>query len=141
MADLLDLGKEVFRWSEADVAFAKFSAGNDFGLQLVVISEKKPLTDRDFPARPDKAFPVIGIGLQLTCQQDFYASAKEVAGCRIARAEDLRLKTSAASIEACWEHPSVVENDEVAGPEETRKVAELTVRTSAGCDGKVEKAR
>ena len=155
VADVLDGGEEVVevlpdrRWGlsphvlgrEADVAFAEFSTGDDFCLQFVVFSEKQMLANRDLPSGPDQALPLIGIGLQLAGQEDFNAPAKKVARCGIMRTENLRLKTSAAAIQTRGKHPGVVEDDEVVGAEQVREIAELTIRKSARCGGKVKKAR
>ena len=77
----------------------------------------------------------------MASQEDFDASAKKVARRRILRAEHLRLKTSAATIEACGKHPGIVEDDEVTGTEKVGEVAELKVLEHAACGRKVEKAR
>ena len=84
MADLFDAGKEVIEGlpgiarpdpstvlragsrgrlppQKADVAFAKLAAGDDFGLEFVMISEIEMLADTDLAAGADQAFPFLGI--------------------------------------------------------------------------------
>lgn len=141
VSDCFDLDKEVIRWDKTNVALAEFSTGDNFSLQFVVISEEKMLADRDLSAGADEALPVVRIGLQLTRQEGFDASMKKFARCRIVRTESLRLKTSAAAIQACGKHPGVVEDDKVAGTEKVGEVAKLTIVKLASGSGKVEKPR
>src|SRR5215831_1984680 len=140
MADALDYREEVLeplpcfaRRREADMTLAEFSTGDDFGLQFVMISEEEVLADRNFSAGPNEALPVLRIGLQLAREEDFDASAKEVARCWIVWTENLRLKASAAAIQAGGKHSSVVEDDEVVGSNEIREITEMTIFTCAAC--------
>jgi hypothetical protein len=80
VADLLDPGEEVVCQSEADVAFAKFAAGEDLGLEFVVVAAKEEmLADSDFAARADETSPIVRIALPLACEQDFDLAAEKVA--------------------------------------------------------------
>lgn len=141
MADLVDCGKEIVDWREADVALTEFAAGNDFGAEFIVGSEEKMLADGDFAAGADEAFPVIGIVLQLFCEEDFDASAEEVAGGRIVRAQGLGLQTSTAAIEAGGKDASVVEDDEVCGAKQAGEVAEIEMFDGSVEGGKMQKSR
>ena len=141
MADCFNLGKEIIRWDKTDVALAEFPTGDDFSLQLVMIPEEKVLADRNFSAGTDQALPVIRIGLELAREEDFDASAKEVAGRRIVWTENLRLKTCAAAIQTCGKYSSVVKDDQIARTKEAREVAESTILKSARCSGNVKKPR
>jgi len=47
---------------KADAALAEFRAGEDLGLQLILLAEEQALADADFTAGPDKAFPIVWAG-------------------------------------------------------------------------------
>lgn len=114
------------------MAFAKLAAGDDFCLELVVISEKEMLPDPDFAAGADQAFPFIGVVMELAGEQDLHASVKKIAGGGIAGADRLRIKTCASSEEAGGKHTCVVEDDKIVGSEEVGEFAELTVGDGPG---------
>jgi hypothetical protein len=125
--------EEIVNRSEADVAFAEFSAPDDLGLKIVAVAEEKMLADSDLAARADEAFPIVWALPQLARQQDFDAAAQKIARSGILRAERLGLQTAAASIEARGKYARVVEDDEIVGVQQIRKVAEVPVRECARC--------
>jgi len=141
VSDGFDLGKEFIGWGKADVALAEFSTGDDFRLQFVVISEEEVLANRDLSTGADETFPLVGVDTQLARQEDFDASVKEVARCRIVRTESLRLKTCATTIKTRGKHSGVVEDHEVTGTEKVREVTELTICKCAARGGKMKKSR
>lgn len=152
VADALDDGKEVVeglagfarlsphvRGSETDVALAEVSARDDFGMELIVLTEKEVLADGDLASGTDEAFPVVRILPELAGQKDLDASVKEVPRSRIMWAEGLGFKTCAAAIEAGGEHAGIVEDDEVAGPEEIGEFAKLAALEGASLSREVQK--
>ncbi len=122
------------------MALAEVSAGDHLGSKFVVVAEIKMLADGDFAAGADQTFPVVGIVAELAGQKDLDAPLKKVAGGRILRAERLGLKTSAPAVESGGKHASIVEDDEVAGPEKIGKFAELAILESAALGREVQKA-
>ena len=141
MADLLDAGEEVVDRTEADVALAKFAAGDDLGLEFIVVAEEKVLADADFAAWTHEAFPIVRIALELTCEQDFDLAAEEVARGRILRADRLGLKTGAASKKASGKYAGIVEYQQITGVEKVGKIAKVAVGERAGGAGEMEEAR
>jgi hypothetical protein len=140
MADFLDAGEEVVHGSEADVALAKFAAGDDLGLEFVAVAEEKMLADADFAAGTHETFPIVRVALQLACEQDFDTTAEEVARGRILRAQRLGLKTGAASKKASGEYTGVVEYQQITALEEIGQIAKVAVGESAGGGGEMEEA-
>jgi hypothetical protein len=140
VADCFHASEEVVHWGEPDVALAKFPAGDNLGLKLVVLTEEKMLADSDFAAWADEAFPIVGFAPQLSGEQDFDTAAEEVARGRILRAERLGLKTGAASKKASGKYAGVIEYQQVAGAKDLGKIAEVAVGESAGGGGEMEEA-
>ena len=105
------------------MAFAEFSAGDDFGLKFVVVifvqspvlSEYEMLADGDFAAGADQAFPFVGIGAELAREQHFNASVQKPSRRGSMRADRLRIEAGAAAIQAGREDAGVVEDDEIVG--------------------------
>ena len=65
VADLFYVGEEIVDRGEADVTLAKFAAGDDLGVEFVIIAEEKMLADSDLSPGPDETFPIIRLGSQL----------------------------------------------------------------------------
>jgi hypothetical protein len=133
VTDPFHAGEEIVDRSEADVAFAEFSPPDDRGPKIVAIAEEKMLADSDLAAGADEAFPFVWVLLQLARQQDFDAAAEKIARRGILRAERLGLHTAASSIETRGKYARVVEDDEIVGVKQIRKVAEVPVGECAGC--------
>lgn len=127
MADLFYKPKKILYRRETDAALAKAAARDHLGLEFTVVSEEEMFSDTDFSSRAHKAFPFVGLELQLPGEEDLDAPAKKIAGRGIARAQCFRTESAAASIEARGEDASVVEDDEVAGAQEFGEVAELAI--------------
>jgi hypothetical protein len=123
------------------VAFAKLAAGDDFGLEFVVISEIEVLADTDFAAGANEALPLIGIVLQLAREEDLNLSAEKIVSRRVPGADGLRLKTFAPSIEPGWKHACVVEDDEIVRAEQIGKFSELTIGDGTGQAGEMQQTR
>jgi len=69
VADAIEGGEEIVvlirGGLEADVALAELGAGDDLGLQFVVLAEKKMLADADFAAGTNQASPIVGLSGEL----------------------------------------------------------------------------
>jgi hypothetical protein len=141
VADRFHACEEVVHRGETDVALAKLAAGDDLGLEFVVVAEEKMLADSDFAAWTDKAFPIIRFALHLSCEQDFNTAAEEVARGRILGAERLGLKAGAASKEASGKYAGVVEYQQITGVEEVGKILKLAVGENSGGGGEMKEAR
>lgn len=79
VSDLVDAGEKILDGIEADAAFSERSAGEDFGVQLVVVPKEKMFADIDLATRTDETLPVVGILLQLASEEGFDASVKKLA--------------------------------------------------------------
>ena len=133
MADAVEDGEKIFVLSgrlEADAALAEVTAGEDFGLQFVVVAKKQVLADADFTARADQTVPLIGGNL--AGEKNLDASVKKVPGRGILRGEGLRTQAFAAAVESRGKDSGVVEYDQVAGMEKIGKITELAIGEKSG---------
>jgi len=145
VADLIECGEEIVHamsGREADAALAEFGAGQDLSLKFVAIrlAEEQAFADADLASGTDQAFPVIGMGGELTGQQNFDASVGDIAGRRIMSAYGVSAGACAAAIDPGGEDAGIVENDEVTGAQQVREVAELAIGIVAGCTLQVQHA-
>ena len=91
VADLFYVDEEIVDRGEADVALAEFAAGDDLGMEFVIIAEEKMLANSDFAAGAHETLPVVGVALQLPGEQDLDPSVKKIARGGIAGTEGLGL--------------------------------------------------
>lgn len=141
--DVVEVGDRVGGvpdWMKTDVAFTEGSAGDDFGLQLVLFAEEQVLADIDFAAGTNQALPIVGLGGKLAGKQDLDASVKIAAGGGVAAADGLRAETSAAPVEAGGKDAGVIENDNIVGAEEIGQIAKMAVMELAGIAMQVQHA-
>jgi hypothetical protein len=129
---------------KADAALAEFPSAQDLGLQFVEIAialaKEQPFADADLAAGPNQTLPIVGLGGELAGEQNLDAAAEEIAGGRIVRADRLSAGAFAASIEPRWKDAGVVENQQIAGLQEVRKVAEPAVGMAAAGSLQIEHA-
>ena len=109
------------------MALAEFRAGQDLGLQFVMLAEEQAFADADLASGTNQAFPIVGLGGELARQQNFDAAVEEITRRGIARADRLSASAFATAIEAGGKDASVVEDDQIAGPQQVGKVAEQAV--------------
>jgi len=95
------------------MALAEFSARGHLGMEFVVITEEKALPNPDLAARAHQALPLVGMLLQLACEQDLDVSAQKVSRGWVVWTERLGLKTCPPSIEASGKNARVVEDEEI----------------------------
>ena len=69
MSNGIDAGEKVLDGVEADVPLAEFSAGDDFGLKFVMLTEEEMLADSDLAARTHETLPLVRIVPQLTSEE------------------------------------------------------------------------
>ncbi len=129
MADAIENREEIVLALEveADVALAEFGAGEDLGLQFVVLAEEDAFADADLAAGANQAFPIVGIGGELAGEQNLDAAVEKITGCGIARTERLSADACAAAIEPGRKDASIVEDDEIAGVQQLGEVAEEAI--------------
>src|SRR5712691_8472267 len=60
MADAFDFGKEILHGGEPDAAFSETASGQNFRLQLVLLTEKQALSDSDLSSGAYQALPFVG---------------------------------------------------------------------------------
>jgi len=140
VADAVKGSEEIDDGLKTDAAQAEFRAGEDLGLQFIPLAEKQAFAHADFAAGPNQAFPIVGLGGELVGQENLDAAAEEIACRRIVRADRVGAGAFAAAIEPRWKDAGVVENEQVAGLQELREMAEQAVGTAAGGSLQVEHA-
>jgi hypothetical protein len=126
---------------KADVALAELGAGQNLGLKVVALTEEQVFAYADLAAGANQAFPIVRIGGELAGQQNLDAAVEEVAGRRIVRADRLSAGAFTATIEPGGKNAGVVEDYEIAGPQQVRKVAEQGIGIAAGGALQVQHAR
>src|SRR5579862_1623554 len=131
MTNSLHSREKIIGRREADVALAEFPACNNFGLKFIMVAEIEMLADGNLAAGSNQAFPLVRILAQLARQQHFYASVKKVTRLGILGADRLRPQASAPAIKAGGKYASVVEHDQVAGPQQLREFAKFAVLKDA----------
>ncbi len=100
-------------------------------LTLAPLPKEEMLPDPDLPPGTPQAFPVVGIALELAREQNLNAPMQEIPCRGIARTHHLRPQPTSSSIKARRKHARVVEYDQVARPQQVRKITELPVLQSA----------
>ena len=116
---------------KADAAFAKVGAGENFGLQFVVLTEKKAFANADLASGANQALPIVGVKRKLAREQDLNASLQKAACCGIARAHGMRARVFAVAVKTGRQDAGVVENNEIAGAQQIREIAEEAIRVLA----------
>lgn len=139
--DLVDANEKIIDGIKADTAFSKGSAGEHLGAEFVVVAEEEMFANVDLAARTDKAFPFIGILLELASKENFDASLKKIARGRIVRTQLLGLESRTVSVKARGKHSRVVEDEQVIGLEKIGEIAKLPVQKLPGGGGKMKQAR
>ena len=66
MAQPIKSSEEVRGVLKTNAPLAEFAMGQNLGLQFVALAEVKPFTDADLAPRANQAFPLVGIGRNLT---------------------------------------------------------------------------
>jgi len=133
VADAIESGEEIVHGLndalglEADLALAEFGAGQDLGLQFVLLAEEEAFADTDFAAGANQAFPIVGIGGELAGEQNFDAAVEEITRGGITRADRLSMGALAAAIKPGRKDAGIVEDDEIAGLQKIREVAEQAI--------------
>ena len=125
---------------KSDAAFAKVGAGENIGLQFVMLPEKKAFADADLASGANQALPIIRVRRKLAREQDLNASLQKVACRRIVRAHGLRASAFAAAVKTGRKDAGVVENDEIAGAQQVREIAEQAIRVLAAGSLKMQHA-
>ena len=116
---------------EAEVAQAELRAGEDLGLQFVTVTEEEAFPDLNLAAGAHQAFPIVGMRGKLARQQNFDAAVKEISGRGIVRADRVGTGALAAAIEPRWKYAGVVEDQQVARPQQVREITEHAVGMAA----------
>jgi len=144
VADAIEGGEEIVAavkdLLEADAAFAEIGAGQDLGLQFVLLAEEEAFSYADLAAGANQAFPIVGIGGELASQQNLDAAAEKIMRGRIVRAQGLSVDAFAAAVEAGGKNAGVVEDHEIAGAQQVGEVAELAIRKFAAGSLQVQHA-
>jgi hypothetical protein len=121
----------TMRKFKTNAALAELSAGEHLGSQLTGFVEKQSFPDANFSSGANQALPIVGPGGKLACQQNFDAAAKEIARCGIAWANKVGTDALSSPVKPRWKNPSVIKDEQVAGPQQLREVAEVAIGVSA----------
>ena len=140
VTDFVHAGKEIWRGCEADVAFAEFAAGDDLGLEFVMVAEEKMFSNPDFAAGSHQTLPIVGFALELAGEEDFDAPLEEIAGCGIVKAKRLRMEAGTSSVQAGWKDFRVIEYDQVGGAEEVGEITKCAIVKCTGFGIQVQQA-
>ena len=126
MADAIESGEEsvhALRRLETDVALTIFGAGEDLGLQFVLLSKEQAIANSDFASGLDQAFPIVGIR-ELAGQKNF----------------DAAVGALAAAEEPSGKDAGIIKDDEIAGLQEVREFVEKAVGIAAADAPQVQHA-
>lgn len=126
---------------KSDAAFAKVGAGENFGLQFVVLTEKKAFAQADLASGANQALPIVRVRRKLAREQELNASLQKVARCGIARAHGLRARAFAAAVKTGRKDAGVVENNEIAGAQQIGEIAEQAISVLATGSLKMQHTR
>src|SRR5579864_376523 len=135
----LQLSPEIRHRLEADAALAKAPTANDFRDKVPILPKKQPFPNSDFSPRTHQALPFIP--RDLLGQQHLDTAFQEVAGCRIVRTERLSPRSASPPVESGRQHARVIENDQIARPEQLRKLPEAEVLDLTGAPRKSQHSR
>src|SRR5208283_2015861 len=97
------------------------------GLEGGRIAEIEFLPDSDLAAGAHQALPLIGIIRELACQQNFDAATEKILCRRIVRAQGLGALSAAVAVETGREHPRIVHDQQVVGPQQAGEFAKAAV--------------
>ena len=112
---------------KTNAALAELPASEHSGLQFTGFAEKQSFPNANFSSGPNQALPIVGLGGKLAGQQNFDTAAKEIASRRIAWANRVSTDALSSAVKPRWKYPSVIEDEQVAGPQQLREVAELAI--------------
>jgi hypothetical protein len=115
VSDALDHGEEVRHGIEAQMALAKFAAGDDLCRQFVrrfssVKSEVDALANAELATRMDQRLPHIRLAGKLLRQQHFDFPMQELRGCRVSWRNRLRPRAAAVSVKPRRQNTGVVDH-------------------------------
>src|SRR5581483_3361293 len=116
MADLFHHPPEIRQGTKTDGPLTEASAGQDLGLEFVLLIEEQTFPNSDLAPRPDQTLPVVRLLRNLLRKQDFHTPAQEIPGGGIAGAYRLCSCSGAVSEQARRKYPCVIEYEQVVGP-------------------------
>ena len=113
VSDALDHGEEIRDAVEAEMALAKFPAGDDFCREFVgllggVETKVNALAQAQLASGMDESFPQVGLGGELAREQHFDFAMKELGDRGIGRGNGQRPRTAAVSVEPGRQHARVI---------------------------------
>jgi hypothetical protein len=127
MPEPFDETKEILYRTKSYAALAKTTPGDDFCLQVILISKPKVLSHVNLAPGADQALPFIRFLRDLPGEQYLDPALEKVAGCRVVRAHRLRFGPASAAVKAGWKDSRVIEHNQVIRPEEIGKVTKHAI--------------
>jgi hypothetical protein len=95
-----------------------------------VLAKEEMFADSDLPPRSYQTFPFVGLDLQLPREQHLNPSMKKLPRRRIVRTHRLRSEPAPPSIKPGRKHPSVVEDNQIATPQQFWELTKLPILSS-----------
>jgi len=127
----LDAGEEIGDWGEADAPLAESASFGDLGFQFGAafgwFAKVEFLSDPDLSPGPYQAFPLIGIVRYLAGQQNFDLAAEKISCRRVVRAQGLGSLSAPMAVKTGWEHPRIVQDQQVIGAQQVGEFAKFPV--------------
>ncbi len=140
VSEFLEARLEIRHRVEPDRPLAKLASFQDLGFEVGgAFSEREALADANLAPRADQRFPFERL-FEAFGQQKLATAVQEVLHSRIVRAERLRSTSAAVSEQARWDDPSVVQDQQVRGAEQCRKLPECKVLKGARVSMQVKHA-
>jgi len=81
----------------------------------------------ELAAGPNQAFPIVGLTGELAREKNLDTALKKLASGRIGPAYGLNMYAFAPAKKACGKDASIVEDQQIAGMKQVRKIAELAI--------------
>src|SRR5450631_1224824 len=147
--DALDAGEEIVDRGEADAPLPETAALRDQGFECGWVAlwtcKVEFFPNPNFSPGPHQALPLIWIVRHMARQQNFDPPMEKLSCRRILRAQWLGPLSAPVAVEAGWEHPCIVHDQQVVGPQQVGELAKAAIlRTLRPIDAQpvqVQKAR
>ncbi len=141
MPNLFHEREEIGMRRKPDPTLAKLSPRNHLSPQLILLTKIKMFSHPDLPSRTHQALPLIRCLLQLFREQHLNASLQEFTSRRILYTDRLCPHSSPPPIQPGRKHARVIEDDQITGPQQFRRITKLPILQPARFRVQMQKAR
>jgi hypothetical protein len=115
VSDAIENGMEIVNRLEANAAFTEFPSAENFGLQLIVFTEKQPFTYANLAAGTNQTSPIVRLGGELAGEQNLNPALEKIARCGITLADSVSPRAIAAAVQPGGKDAGIVEYQQIAG--------------------------